>query len=426
MELPALRQVQTPLRGKEIYREESDSYIEVGDDLHFLEGGKGFILTTTVGGFNHIYRYDMDGRLIGQLTEGNWDVIAIVGVDEQRKRIIYTSAESKPTEQEIWSIGLNGRGKRLISPAGGWNDADFSNTFSYFINTFSTANDPGEITLRGPFGEKIKTLKDNATLKENLAKYPIQPLEFFVIDAGTHVLNAWMIKPVGFESREQYPVLMTIYGGPGHNTVTDSWGGRTGLWHQMLAQDGYIVISVDPRGTERRGSQFKHATYGQMGKLETEDMITTAKWLKDQPWVDGDRIGVQGWSYGGYMSSLCLMKGHEHFKSAIAVAPVTNWRFYDSIYTERYMGLPQDNAEGYDDNSPINYVSSLTGPYLLVHGTADDNVHWQNSAEMINTLVKENKDFDLHIYPDRNHGIYGGITRLHLFNKMTDFLRENL
>lgn len=426
VELAALRQVQTPLRPKTIYNEESDTYIEVTDDLHFLKNGKGFVLTSTSSGFNHIYSYNMSGKPMGQLTEGSWDVIEIIGLDEKRKRVIYASAESSPIEQEIWSIGLNGKGKRLISQKGGWNDAEFSSTYNYFINSHSTANDPGTITLNGPYGQEIKVLKDNSGLKKNLAEYNIQPIEFMKIDAGTHELNAWMIKPLGFESRKKYPVLMTIYGGPGHNTVTDSWGGRSGLWHQMLAQEGYIVVSVDPRGTERRGSEFKHATYGQMGKLETEDMITTAKWLKQQPWVDGERIGVQGWSYGGYMSSLCLMKGNDHFKSAIAVAPVTNWRYYDTIYTERYMGLPQDNPEGYDDNSPINYVTELEGPYLLVHGTGDDNVHWQNSAEMINTLVRENKEFDLHIYPDRNHGIYGGTTRMHLFNKMTSFLKENL
>jgi len=419
---------QSPLRPTEIYREESDTYIEVGDDLNFMSGGKGFMLTSTRSGYNHIYRYDMNGKQLGQLTGGNWDVISIYGVDEKRKRVLYSSAEASPTQQEIWAVPFNGRRKPLrLSPAGGWSNADFSTTYNYFINTHTTANDPGKITLHDADGKVIKVLKDNAQLKKNMSLYGLQTKEFLTIPTeGGHELNAWMIKPPGFESSKSYPVLMAIYGGPGHNTVTDSWGGRNYFWHQLLAQQGYIVVSVDPRGTERRGSAFKHATYGQMGKLETEDMISTAKWLKQQRWIDGGRIGVQGWSYGGYMSSLCLMKGNEHFKSAIAVAPVTNWRYYDTIYTERYMGIPQKNPEGYDKNSPINFVSELKGPYFLVHGTADDNVHWQNTAEMISALVGANKQFDQFIYPDKNHGIFGGTTRLHLYDKMTDFLKENL
>ena len=428
LNMSGLRAPQNPLRPIEIYREESKTYIEIGNDLNFLPSGNGFVLTSTRSGYNHIYRYDMNGKQLNQLTSGNWDVISIYGIDKKRNRVIFSSAKAGPTQQEVWATALKGKSKLLrLSPTGGWNDADFSTTFDYFINTHTTANDPGSISLHNAHGKVIKVLKDNAQLKANMANYAIQQKEFLTIptDSG-HTLNAWMIKPPGFQDSTAYPVLLTIYGGPGYNTVTDSWGGRNYLWHQLLAQEGYVVVSVDPRGTERRGSDFKHATYGQMGKLETEDMISTAKWLKEQPWIDGSRIGVQGWSYGGYMSSLCLMKGNEFFKSAIAVAPVTNWRYYDSIYTERYMGIPQKNPAGYDKNSPINFVSELKGSYLLVHGTADDNVHWQNTAEMINALVKKNKQFDLFIYPDRNHGIYGGTTRLHLYDKMTSFLRDNL
>lgn len=427
VEIPLNRGPQMGLKPREIYREQSKTYIEVGDDLSFLSKNKGFVLTSTRSGFNHIYHYDMSGKLIRTLTKGNWDVISIDGVDEKRKRILYTSAEAGPSKQEIYQVGLSGKGKRRLSPAGGWNSADFSKTYNYFINSSSSANDPGKISLYDANGKLINVLKDNSTLKNNLAEYDLQPKEFMTITAPAgHTLDAWMIKPQGFQSRERYPVLFAIYGGPGHNTVTDSWGGRNYLWHQQLAQEGYIVVSVDPRGTERKGSAFKHATYGQMGKLETEDMVAMANWLKKQPWVDPDRIGIQGWSYGGYMSSLCLMKANDVFKCAIAVAPVTNWRFYDTIYTERYMGIPQDNPDGYDKNSPINYVADLKGPYFLVHGTADDNVHWQNTAEMISALVRENKHFEQFIYPDRNHGIYGGTTRWHLFSQMTEFLKENL
>ncbi|HRD51362.1 MAG TPA: S9 family peptidase, partial [Flavobacteriales bacterium] len=239
-------------------------------------------------------------------------------------------------------------------------------------------------------------------------------------------LRGWMMKPANFQSRERYPVLVTQYSGPNSNQVLDNWGGRNSLWHTMLTQKGYVVVCVDPRGTGHRGRDFRHITYGQLGKYETEDHIATAKWLGEQPWVDKERIGIWGWSYGGYMSSLCITKGADLFKAAIAVAPVTNWRYYDSIYTERYMGLPKDNGKGYDDNSPVFHAAKLKGNYLLIHGLADDNVHYQNAAEMTNALIKANKPFDQFVYPDRNHGIGGGVTRLHLYELMTDWLLKNL
>ena len=219
---------------------------------------------------------------------------------------------------------------------------------------------------------------------------------------------------------------MYLYGGPGSQQVTDAWGGSNFLWFQMLTQQGYIVACVDNRGTGARGAEFKKCTYQQLGKFETQDQIEANRHLASLPYVDGGRIGIFGWSYGGYMSSLCLLKGADDFKMAIAVAPVTNWRYYDSIYTERYMRTPQENAAGYDDNSPINHVDKLKGKYLLVHGSADDNVHYQNTMEMTTALVNANKDFDMFVYPNKNHGIYGGYTRLHLFRKMTNFIKENL
>ncbi|MBK6891857.1 MAG: S9 family peptidase [Flavobacteriales bacterium] len=307
------------------------------------------------------------------------------------------------------------------------NDADFSSGFKYFINTRSTANDPGTIALYTGNGKLVKTLKDNSKLKENLKEYGLQPKEFITIAIGDGVvLNAWMIKPPGFDATKKYPVFMTQYSGPNDNQVLDQWGGRNLLWHELLAQKGYIVVCADPRGTGHRGRDFRHMTYGQLGKFETEDQIGVANWLGALPYVDASRIGIQGWSYGGYMSSLCITKGAGTFKAAIAVAPVTNWRYYDSIYTERYMGLPKDNASGYDDNSPINHVEELKGNFLLIHGLADDNVHFQNSAEMTTALVKANKQFDMMMYPDKNHGIYGGTTRMQLYTKMTDFLLEKL
>ena len=411
---------------KLIYKESSPTYIEVTDDLHFLQDGS-FVLTNEQDGWNHIVWNSVDGQVQRVLTPGNYDVLEVQGVDEKAKRVFFTASKLDPTQQEVWSVGLNGKGLKQLSPAGGVNNADFSTGFKYFINTRSTANDPGTTTLHDGHGKLVKTLKDNSRLRTTLKEYGLQPKEFITVaTSGGQVLNAWMIKPPGFDANKKHPVFMTQYSGPNSNSVLDQWGGRDFLWHQLLAQQGYIVVCADGRGTGHRGRDFRHVTYGQLGKFETEDQIATAQWLAALPYVDGSRIGIQGWSYGGYMSSLCITKGADTFKAAIAVAPVTNWRYYDSIYTERYMGLPQDNAQGYDDNSPINHVKKIKGNYLLVHGLADDNVHFQNSAEMTLALVKANKQFTEMMYPDKNHGIYGGTTRLHLFTLMTDFLLEKL
>jgi dipeptidyl-peptidase-4 len=297
----------------------------------------------------------------------------------------------------------------------------------YYINSHSDANSPSYITLNSADGKEIRVLEDNHELRAKLDSFNLSKKEFFKFKTTEGVeLNGWMIKPANFNANKKYPVFMTVYGGPGINTVNDAWQGGDYFWHQMMAEKGYIVVSVDNRGTGGRGRDFKNCTYRQLGNLETKDQIEAAKWLGTQTYADKTRIGIEGWSYGGYMSSLCIMRGSNYFKAAIAVAPVTNWRYYDSVYTERYMGLPQDNASGYDDNSPINHVKELKGKYLLIHGTADDNVHFQNTVEMTTALVKANKPFDMAIYPDKNHSIAGGTTRLHLFNKMTAFLLENL
>jgi len=425
--VPLMRAVQKPLQVKEIYRESSQTYVEVTDDLHFMIDGSGFILTSEKSGWNHVYWCNMDGSVMRPITAGDYDVIAVKGVDEKNKRVIYTASMKGSNQQEVWSIAMNGKGLAQLSPTGGTNDAEFSEGFRYFINTRSTTGSPPVITLHQGDGKLVKTLKDNAKLAATVREYAPQPVEFLQVttDAGV-ALDAWMIKPPGFQSRERYPVMMTQYSGPNSKEVADQWDGKGGMWNQLLAQKGYIVFCVDPRGTGHHGRDFRHMTYGQLGKYETEDQIAAAKWLTKQPYVDGSRIGIWGWSYGGYMSSLCITKGADVFKLAIAVAPVTNWRYYDTIYTERFMGLPQDNASGYDDNSPINHVDKLKGKYLLIHGMADDNVHLQNTAEMINALVKANKPFDLMLYPDKNHGIYGGNTRVHLYEKMTAFILENL
>ncbi|MBL7945929.1 MAG: S9 family peptidase [Flavobacteriales bacterium] len=409
-----------------VYRETSKTYVEVTDDLHFLADGSGFVLTSERSGWNHIYHVPMGGEPKA-LTSGEWDVVSVAGIDEKGKRVIFTAARTAPENQDVWAVGFGGKGLKQLSPAGGYNDAEFSTGFQYFINTRSTANEAPVVTLHDGQGKLVKQLKDNVRLKQALADYGASRKEFFQFTTkGGVVLRGWMMKPAAFDPTKKYPVLMTQYSGPNSNEVLDKFDGRDLLWHTLLNQKGYIVVCVDPRGTGHRGHDFRHVTYGQLGKYETEDQIASAKWLAEQTYVDGARIGIFGWSYGGYMSSLCITKGADVFKAAIAVAPVSNWRYYDSIYTERFMGLPKDNAQGYDDNSPINHVDKLKGNYLLIHGLADDNVHYQNAAEMTLALVKANKPFDQFVYPDRNHGIYGGTTRLHLFEMMTEWLVENL
>lgn len=409
-----------------LYRNTARTYIDITDDLTFL-ADNSFIWSNHNDGYTHLYLYDKNGEQIKQLTSGEWDVIEFKGVDQKKGIIYYTSSQEGATEQHVYAKGIKNRYFKKLSTKAGNNDAVFSNTFAYYINYHSDANTPYYITLHDSKGKEIRILKDNANLKKTVGKYNLTQKEFFTFKNRAGVdLNCWMIKPANFDPNKEYPVLVAIYGGPGHNTVTNSWGGSTMLWHHMLAQQGYIVASCDPRGTMYRGRDFMHSTYMQLGKLETEDFIDFAKHLGSENYIDAERIGMHGWSYGGYMTSLCMTKGADVYKAGIAVAPVTNWKYYDTIYTERFMRTPAENEDGYEDNSPINHVDLLKGPFLLVHGSADDNVHYQNTMQMVDQLVYANKPFDLFIYPNKNHGIYGGPTRLHLFTKMTAFLNANL
>lgn len=409
-----------------VLEERADTYIDITDNLTFLDNNE-FIWSSEKDGFNHLYLYDAAGNEKVQLTSGEWDVTDFYGVDPKQKYFYYRSSEEGPTQRHVFSASLNGSFKRKLTPKKGQNSPQFSQTNEFFINTHSDANTPPFISLINFKGKEIRVLKDNMKLAKTLRDVNAPKKEFFSFTPshGTE-LNCWIIKPNDFDESKKYPVLVSIYGGPGSNTVNDSWGSKTLMWEMMLAQQGYIIVSVDNRGTGNRGRDFKHSTYQQLGKLEVEDYIETAKYLGGLDYVDSNRIGMYGWSYGGYMSSLALTKGADHYSMAIAVAPVTTWRFYDSIYTERYMRTPQENASGYDDNSPINHVEKMKGDYLLVHGTGDDNVHFQNTVEMTEALIRANKQFELYMYPDRNHGIYGNNARLHLFTKMTDFIKKNL
>ena len=410
-----------------VVNEKDPAYIDITDNLTFLKDNS-FIWTSEMDGFNHIYLYDKTGKLKNQVTKGNWEVTAYYGYDDVTNSVFYQSVENGSINRDVYSISLSGKDKKRLSTQTGTNAATFSPNFQYFINSFSSAQVAPTYTLNEvKSGKQLQTIVENPQLISKLKGYDLPQKEFFTLKTAKGVeLNAWMIKPKDFDAKKKYPVFMYQYSGPGSQQVNNEWNSIDDYWFMMLTQQGYIVACVDGRGTGFRGAAFKKMTYKELGKYEVEDQIDAATVIGNYPYVDKSRIGIFGWSYGGFMSANCILKGNDVFKMAIAVAPVTNWRFYDSVYTERYMQTPQENASGYDDNSPINHVEKLKGKFLLIHGSADDNVHVQNSMQMMEALIQANKQFDSQIYPDKNHGIYGGATRIQLYNKMTNFIRENL
>jgi dipeptidyl-peptidase-4 len=412
---------------KVVLNEKDKAYVDITDNLTFLNDNS-FIWTSEKDGYNHIYHYGSNGKLINQVTKGNWEVTAYYGFDKKTGNIFYQSVENGSINRDVYRIGLNSKNKVRLTPRTGTNSGTFSPNFEYFINSYSSAQEPTSYALQSTKdGKVVKSIVNNDALKTKLQNYNLPVKEFMVITTEKgHQLNAWMIKPKDFDPNKKYPLFMYQYSGPGSQQVNNEWNSADDYWFMMLAQQGYIVACVDGRGTGFKGAAFKKVTYKELGKYEVEDQIDAAKVFGKYTYIDPARIGIFGWSYGGFMSSNCILKGNDVFKMAIAVAPVTNWRFYDSVYTERFMQLPQENASGYDDNSPINHVSKLKGAYLLIHGSADDNVHVQNTMRMIEALVQANKQFDWAIYPDKNHGIYGGATRLQLYTKMTNFIKEKL
>ena len=406
------------------YTENSKTYIDIDNNLIFLNDGASILRTSEKDGYNHIYKIGFDGSEV-QITKGNWDVIEFCGTDNQNKFVYYTAAKKGAIHNGIYKIDLKGKKDIAISSETGKNSADFTSGMNYFVKNYSNANTPPVYSLCDNNGKEITVMENNEALKNRIKNYEFTPKEFITFDLNGRSLNGWMIKPSNFDSSKKYPVFINIYGGPGSNMVYDGWDFNLS-WHQLLAQEGYVVVSVDPRGTMYRGKEFKNLTYLQLGKYETEDFIDVAKLLQTYSYVDKDRIGIQGWSYGGFMTSLAMTKGNGIFKMGIAVAPVTNWKYYDNIYTERFMRTPLENESGYNDNSPIFFANQLQGNYFLIHGSGDDNVHYQNALEMANALIAANKQFDFFIYPNRNHGIYGGNTREHLFKMMLDYIKRKL
>ncbi|MCD0468221.1 S9 family peptidase [Flavobacterium sp. JAS] len=417
----------TTAAAKVVLNEKDKAYVDVTDNLTFLKDNS-FIWTSEKDGFNHIYLYDKTGKLKNQVTKGNWEVVSYYGFDEKTKTIFYQSTENGSINRDIYRIALDGKNKVRLSKNTGTNAATFSPNFQFFINTFSSASQPTTYTLNeAKAGKEIQVIENNQALANKLKDFNLPTKEFFVLKTSKgNELNAWILKPKDFDPSKKYPVFMYQYSGPGSQQVNNDWNNSDDYWFASLTQQGYIVACVDGRGTGFKGADFKKVTQKELGKYEVEDQIDAAKVIGAYSYVDASRIGIFGWSYGGFMASNCIFQGNDVFKMAIAVAPVTNWRFYDSVYTERYMTTPQENASGYDQNSPINHVDKLKGKFLLIHGSGDDNVHVQNSMQMMEALIQANKQFDSQIYPDKNHGIYGGKTRIQLYNKMTNFIKENL
>ncbi|MEZ5016398.1 MAG: S9 family peptidase [Flavipsychrobacter sp.] len=410
-----------------IYEETNKYYVDINDNLEFLPDGQSFVFTSERDGYNHLYYYNWNKQKLKDLTVGEYDIDNIVGVDKKRKLIYYTAAINSALERKLYSVDWKGGKTRLLTPEDGTHSITAIEGFNYFLDNYTSLNEPSIYYLRNAKGKIVSTLEDNIKLKLTMNEYDLGKLSFTTFKSADGVdLNAWMITPPNFDKSKKYPVLMFQYSGPGSQQVADRFPVSYYFWHQMLAQKGYIVVCADGTGTGFRGEEFKKKTYLQLGKLESDDQIAVAKQLRNLSYVDANRIGIWGWSYGGFMSSTCLFKGGELFKMAIAVAPVTNWKYYDNIYTERYMRTPQENQSGYEDNAPENMVEGMTGKFLLVHGTGDDNVHVQNAMMLHEALVQADKDFDSEYYTNKRHGISGGNTRYHLFKKMTDFILNNL
>lgn len=406
-----------------IYEEQDKRYVEVGSDLLFLEDNS-FLMTSEKDGFNHIYCVDPKGNKTKQITKGDWDIRDVYGLGADQKELYYSSTEAGAMENHIYKVELKSRKIQDLTPTAGWHDAQFTSGMKYFLDIHSTLSTIPQYILKNNSGKTIRILEDNSVFKSEYDKYDHSTPTSMKVKINGNELNALMWKPTDFDPKKKYPVLMYQYSGPGSQTVHNQFFHSNHYLHQVMIQKGYILFIVDGRGTGGRGAEFKKQTYRQLGKLESEDQIAAGKWLQKLPYVDPDRIGIWGWSYGGYMSSICIMKGADVFKTAVAVAPVTNWRYYDNIYTERYMGLPADNGAGYDENSPTSMVNKLEGNFLIIHGLADDNVHFQNTSMLVDAMIQANKKFDSEFYPNQAHGLGAG--RIHAYEKILAYILENL
>ncbi|MBS1573485.1 MAG: S9 family peptidase, partial [Bacteroidetes bacterium] len=412
---------------KKLFTETDDKWIDTDNvTIEFL-ADNSFLWASERDGNRHLYWYNEDGSLKKQVTKGNWEVTDYYGYNPKTNEIFVQTTENGSTNKVVSKININTGKSKLLSNKSGNNAANFSKNYNYFIETSSSATQPFSYVLKDEAGKTLQELQNNNEQLQKLNKDNFVSKEYFTVpnEVGDQ-MNAWILKPKNFDPNKKYPLFMFQYSGPGSQQVSNSWDIGNTLWFNLLVQKGYVVACVDGRGTGFKGTKYKKVTYKNLGKYEIEDQIAAAKWFGKQSYINKDRIGIFGWSFGGYMASLAMTKGADVYKIGIAVAPVTNWRFYDSVYTERFLLTPQENPTGYDDNSPTNFAKLLKGKFLLIHGTADDNVHFQNSMIFSEALIQQKKQFDFMAYPDKNHGIYGGQTRPQLYQKMTDFILENL
>ena len=404
------------------FKEEAMANIKI-TDRHIL-------MPSDRDGYMHLYLYTLGGQLKRRVTRGNYEVTDVYGYDEATGDVYYAANELGPQDKQVYVAHQNGKTERLTAREG-YNSATFSAGYKYFINTWSDINTPVVYTLNNNSGKVLSTLVDNKGLKEKLAAYDLGTRELFSFTTSEGVkLNGWMVKPAGFDASRRYPVIMYQYGGPGNQQVLNSWNigmcGQGALLEQYMAQQGYIVVCVDGRGTGGRGAEFEKCTYLRLGELEAKDQVETALWLGSQPYVDKNRIGIWGWSYGGWNTLMSMSEGRPVFRAGVAVAPPTSWRYYNTVYSERYMRTPKENPSGYDEVNPMARVDKLSGALLICHGLADDNVHFQNTAEYTEALVQADKDFKENIYTNRNHSIYGGNTRNHLFRQIVNFFNAEM
>lgn len=411
-------------------RDEAEQYIKESAYSNIKFYPEHIVMMSEKDGYNHLYLYTIAGNLVKQITKGQFEVTSFLGWNQKANVFYYASNEGSPLRTAIYKI--DGKGKKTkLSTRTGSNSAIFSTNQKYYINTFSNISTPTLITLNDNRGKELTTLLDNSKLKAQTAQLNMPQKEFFTFRTSSGVeLNGWMMKPANFNANKKYPVILHQYSGPGSQQVIDRWGigsfGDGGLFEAYMCDKGYIMVCVDGRGTGGRGAAFEKCTYLQLGVKEAEDQVETARYLGTLPYIDGKRIGIWGWSFGGYNTLMSMSDGSGAFKAGVAIAAPSDWRFYDTVYTERFMRTPKENAEGYDAGSAIKRAPQLKGSLLLIHGTADDNVHYQNCAEYSEALVQAGIQFDMQVYTNRNHGIFGGKTREHLMNRVANFFIQNL
>lgn len=403
---------------------DSNGWVDVDDHITFLDDNRHFLWTSERSNWKHIYMYRLDGSMVRQMTQGLWDVVELEGVDEEEKLLYFTATEKNAIERHLYCIDYDGKGFRQLTFEAGTHDIRMSPACDYYLDVFSNTTTPPRTTLHLSDGRLAHIIESGEIVA--LEDHALARKEFLTIktDDGLE-LNAAIIKPLDFDPSKKYPVLIHTYGGPGSQRVRNIWPGERGLWHQLMVQKGYLIFVVDNRGTGWKGNDFKNRVYRNMGN-GVIDQMGGARYLSSLPYVDADRIGIWGWSGGGWMTCLAMTRGAEYFKAGVAVAPVTDLRNYDTIWTERYMDQPEDNPTGYDESNPMSYIDAYRGGLLLIHGDADDNVHLSNTMQMAYALQNARKPFQMMIYPRKLHGILGRDTRVHLFNTITDFLLKNL